>query len=57
MRREDLKPFLSHIEFDNDFEDFEYDYSGGERKVRSIKCRILDGPFAGKTATIEVGEK
>lgn len=60
MKSEDLKPFLCHIQFDNDPEDVGYDYSYPDKytiKVEEIKCRVLDGPFAGKTAVINVEEE
>lgn len=61
MKHEDLKPFVCHIQFEDDPEDVEYDYSEEpsgdpykEYKIIKIKCKILDGPFADKTATIEI---
>ena len=60
MDASDLKPFVCHIQFDNDSEDIEWDYSGTEepykewREVDAIRCRVLDGPFAGRIATIEI---
>ena len=57
---EDLKlePFLCYVQFDGDFEDFDFDYSEDfeSKKIEAMRCRVLDGPFVGKTATIKIEE-